>query len=73
MKNNYTFQILKYIYKELSLTDYLETEYAINQDKKWKMEYNKIKKAFDALPKVTFFPKKNVLREIMEYSASRAA
>ena len=54
MKQNYTFKILKYIYKELSITDHLETEYAIDEDQEWKGEYNQLMKGFKALPKVKF-------------------
>ena len=60
MKQNYTFKILKYIYKELSITDHLETEYAIDEDQEWKGEYNQLMKGFKALPKVKFYPKRSL-------------
>ena len=73
MKQNYSFKILKYIYKELSITDHLETEYAIGENEDWKGEYNKLMKGFRALPKVGFYPKRSVVNNIMAYSAGSMA
>ncbi|MDG2450293.1 MAG: hypothetical protein P8M34_11665 [Saprospiraceae bacterium] len=73
MKQNYSFKILKYIYKELSITDHLETEYAISDNEDWKGEYNKLMTGFLALPKVQFYPKRNVVSDIMAYSAGSMA
>ena len=73
MKQNYSFKILKYIYKELSITDHLETEHAISENDEWKGEYQKLMKAFRALPKVTFYPKRNVVNEILNYSSGSMA
>lgn len=73
MKQNYSFKILKYIYKELSITDHLETEYAISDDKEWEGEYNKLMKGFKALPRVSFYPKRSVVNNIMSYSAGSVA
>jgi hypothetical protein len=73
MKTNYSFKILKYLYKELSLTDHLETEYAIQENEEWKREYNSLTRAINLLPKVSFYPKRAVLSNIISYSASTAA
>jgi len=73
MKQNYSFKILKYIYKELSITDHLEAEYAISDNEDWKGEYNKLMKGFLAVPKVQFYPKHNVVSDIMAYSAGSMA
>lgn len=73
MKQNYSFKILKYIYKELSITDHLETEYAIDDNDEWKGEYKKLMIGFRALPNVSFYPKRSVVNEIMSYSAGSVA
>ena len=73
MVNNYSFQILQYIYKELSITDHLETEYAISKNHTWKEEYQKLMEGFNLLPKVSFFPKKKVVNNILAYSTGKAA
>ena len=57
MKHDYTANILKYIYKELSLTDRLETQYAIQADEEWKSEFNLLKSAYRLLPKSEFLSK----------------
>ncbi|MEE9374414.1 MAG: hypothetical protein V3V00_15265 [Saprospiraceae bacterium] len=73
MEQNYTFKILKYIYKELSITDHLETEYAISEDEEWKGEYNRLVKGYLALPRVTFYPKRHVVKNILTYSSATMA
>ena len=73
MEQNYTFKILKYIYKELKVTDHLETEHAISENEKWNSEFNKLKQGFQALPKVTFYPKRSVVKNIMNYSSTSLA
>ena len=73
MKNKYTVTILKYIYKELALTDHLEVEFAIQEEKSWKSEYNLLNEAYQLLPRVNFFPKNSVVKNIMGYSARTAA
>jgi len=73
MEQNYSFKILQYIYKELSITDHLETEYAISENEDWNTEYKKLMKAFRALPKVTFYPKKRVVNDILSYSSTAMA
>ena len=73
MKHDYTANILKNIYKELSLTDRLETQYAIQADEEWKSEFNLLKSAYRLLPKVSFFPKQSIIRNLIAYSARTAA
>ena len=73
MKLNYSFKILKYIYKELSLTDHLETEFAISDNGEWKAEHDQFVKAINLLPKISFYPKRVILNNIISYSASTAA
>lgn len=73
MKQEYTFRILKYLYKELSITDHLETDYAISNDKEWKSEYVLLNRAYKMLPKVTFYPKKSIVNNVLAYSSGTAA
>lgn len=73
MKKDYTFKILKYLYKELSLTDHLETEYAIHENEEWKGEYDQLSGAIGMLPKISFYPKRAILKNIMNYSATSPA
>ena len=73
MKQEYTFQILKYLYKELSITDHLETDYAISTDEEWKSEYASLSSVYKMLPKVTFYPKKSIVNNVLAYSSSTAA
>ena len=73
MKHDYTFYILKYIYKELSLTDQLEVEFAIQDDENWKAEYDLLHDVLHRFPKVAFFPKHAVVKKILKYSARTTA
>ena len=73
MKQSYSFKILKYIYKELSITDHLEAEYTINEDEEWEGEYKKLMKGYHALPNVSFYPKRSVVNDIINYSTGSLA
>lgn len=69
MKHNYTLNFLvKYLYGETPILRKLEIENAISEDKHVRTEYSKLKKAFDMLPKVTFYPKDETTNKILEYS-----
>ncbi len=69
MKHNYpSIQIIKYIYNELDAPEHLETEYAIEHNPTWSESYHKLKSAYSALPKVSFFPKSGVINQILVYS-----
>ena len=72
MKQEYSFNIIKFIYKELSLTDYLETEYATQTNEEWKQEYDFLRRAYQLLPKVSFYPKKSTVNNIISYSINTA-
>ena len=70
MTHSYTSnQIIQYLYRELPLTDHLETEYAISADHEWEQTYLKLREAFISLPKVQFFPAQKVIRSILSYSS----
>lgn len=69
MKHTYpTTQIIKYIYNELEALEHLETEHAIEHNPAWHESFLKLKSAYTALPKVEFFPKAGVLKQILKYS-----
>lgn len=69
MTHNYVSnQVIRFIYNELPALDHLETEYAIEHDKEWNQSYQKLRTAFDALPKIKFFPSQRVVRSILQYS-----
>ena len=71
MKHSYpSTQIIKYIYNELEALEHLETEHAIEHNPAWNSSYAKLKSAYSALPKVEFFPRANVLKKILSYSAA---
>jgi len=70
MKQTYTQnQIVRFIYKDAPLAEYLETENAIHEDKSLWMDYKSLMKAFKLLPKVSFLPSKKVIENLMVYSS----
>lgn len=70
MTHNYTSNtILKFIYRELPLTEHLEAEYAVATDPEWNKAFHSMKQSISALPKVHFFPSDRVTRSILAYSA----
>ncbi len=73
MKQTYTQNhIVRYIYKDASLTEQFEIEHAIHEDKSLWKEYKSLMKAVKLLPKVSFLPSKNVLQDLMVYSSITA-
>ena len=73
MKQEYSFNIIKYIYKELSLTDHLEVDYAIKTEKDAKEEYDALRQGYQMLPQVMFFPKGSIVKNILSYSSGSMA
>lgn len=74
MEQHYTdFSLLKYLYRETSLTTTLEIEDAIENDNEVRDRFQKLKKSFKQLPKVLFYPADNTISSIMDYSARTAA
>ena len=72
MKQSYTSNfLLKFLYKESSLTQTLETEHLIENDSTVKEEYSRLKKAYKMLPKVMFYPSDSVMTKILNYSSSQ--
>ena len=72
MESRYTdFSLLKYLYRETSLTATLEIEDAIeNNDDTWD-RFHQLKEGFKALPKVLFYPTDTAMSRIMEHSAQQ--
>ncbi len=74
MEQHYTdFSLLKYLYRETSLTTTLEIEDAIENDDNVRDRFQELKSSFKQLPKVLFYPTDNTMSKIMDYSARTAA
>jgi len=74
MKHNYTSNlILKYLYRETSITETLEIEHAIENDIQLREEYLRIKSGYKGLPKVLFYPTDETMANILDYSSKSAA
>lgn len=68
MKQNYTLNFLvKYLYGETPILQKLEIENAIQTDEHVSKEYSALKKAYDLLPKVSFYPKEETTQKILQY------
>jgi len=68
MKQNYTLNFLvKYLYGETSILQKLEIENAIEENQHIELEYSKLKKAYDMLPKLSFYPKEETTNKILQY------
>ncbi len=71
MKNTFTQdQIIKYIYKEVSTSEKLRLEEAIDLNFEVRELYEATLKAITALPKVEFNPKTEAINKILGYSQS---
>lgn len=69
MKHTSTLNFLiKFFYKETSLTQTLEIENAIENDEETRREYTTLKRTFKLLPKVKFYPSDSVIDNILNYS-----
>lgn len=74
MEHNYTSNlILKYLYRETSLTQTLEIEHSIENDSESKEYYKRLKAGYNNLPKVLFYPKDETVSNILSYSAHSPA
>ena len=69
MKHNYNFNFLiKYLYGETNILRKLEIENAISEDDQVKREYKKLKRGWNFLPKVSFYPSDQAVNSILNYS-----
>ncbi|MBV6655744.1 MAG: hypothetical protein KI786_18380 [Mameliella sp.] len=74
MKQSFTSNhLVKYLYNEVTVSERLGLEEALTQDFGLFEEYNELKAAHRALPKVTFSPSNQALQRVLEYSSERAA
>jgi hypothetical protein len=69
MTHTYTDQqIIRFIYSECDLFEKLEMEFAMEDDSTLLETYHELKEGFDALPRVTFSPRKSSIDAILAYS-----
>ena len=69
MEQNYTQEnLIQFIYRENPITDQLEFENALETNTNLKSRYKEIKAAIRKLPKVSFYPSKSVIDNILKYS-----
>ncbi len=74
MEKDYTSNlILKYLYRETSLTQTLEIEHSIEHDSDSKDLFKRLKTGYNKLPKVLFYPKDETVSNILSYSAHSPA
>jgi|AntRauTorckE5430_2_1112549.scaffolds.fasta_scaffold24331_2 hypothetical protein len=74
MKQSFTSNhLVRYLYNEVTVSERLGLEEALTRDFGLFEEYNELKAAHRALPKVTFSPSNQTLQRVLEYSSERAA
>lgn len=72
MEQNFTqFDLIKYIYKETSLTETLEIEFALEEDLNLAEQFKSLMQGHLQLPKVTFAPSKTALQNILGHSSQQ--
>lgn len=73
MEQDYTLNsLVKYIYHDTTLTQTLEIENALSEDRSLNEEYRKLKLGYLMLPKAQFHPDKNTINTILNYSEQTA-
>ncbi len=65
--------LLKYLYRETSITQTLEIEHLIETDATTKSQYDRLRAGYKYLPKVLFYPSDSAMENIMKYSTQSAA
>lgn len=74
MKHNYTANfLLKYLYRETSLTQSLEIEDLINNDQEVSEKFQELRRGYKTLPKVKFLPSDVTIENILNYSSTSQA
>ncbi len=63
-----TNSLLKYLYRETSLTQSLEIEHAIEHDESTRAIFQQLKAGYKRFPKVLFQPKDETLANILRYN-----
>jgi len=70
MVTNFTqSDLIRYIYKEVTVSEKMQIEQAIKTDFSLYEMYSESKAAYDELPRVKFNPSTAVLQSIMKYSS----
>lgn len=73
MEQNYISNlILKYLYRETSLTETLEIENTIDESPIAKEEYLNLRKGYLRFPKVKFYPSDEAMNSVLSYSKTAA-
>ena len=73
MKQKFTpNQLVQYIYHETSVCETLAINELIDEDLSVREEYDALSEAYRQLPKVTFSPSNQTIRNILRYSESTA-
>ena len=73
MKQTYTKNhLLKYLYRETSLSETLAIEEALVEDRNLFEELQGLKEAYSQLPKVKFNPSSSTIDKILSYSKQTA-
>ncbi|HMR42288.1 MAG TPA: hypothetical protein PKC40_00575 [Saprospiraceae bacterium] len=73
MKQNFTpNDLLRFLYKETSLSETVALKEAIEENDNLHDEYQALLKAYHTLPKVKFRPTPDAVRNILNYSAKTA-
>ena len=62
--------LIRYLYKDMPVTDYFEIEDAIENDSVLKKAFSLLFSSYKSLPKVSFCPSRKVLNRIIRYSHS---
>lgn len=74
MERHYTSNcFIKYLYRETSLTQTLEIEHSIENDKSSRDLFLRLKAGYKNLPKVLFYPKDETVANILDYSIKTPA
>ena len=69
MENNYTdFSLIKFLYQDSDITEHLETEHAIAEDRKISSRFNSFKRSISLLDSLSFSPSALSLQRIKLYS-----
>ena len=69
MMQSYTEEdLIRFIYKEVEICEYFEIDHAIENDKNLQDEYQAIKDTVDILPKETFNPSSQSIKNILNYN-----
>ncbi len=73
IQNTYTSEdLLRFIYKETSARESIQMASAISRNYSLKEEYKMLKETIQELPKVTFSPSTNTIKNILGHSATTA-